>query len=316
MGMIFWSLKDGREEKKNLAGLGKDRDEAFPFWDHLFTAASKTIKLKLASDDESDEETFPLPEIKRTATGIMSNRRPATEASATTSSTSTLDVSDGNNRLTLVAIAKRDAARASLYSRFFRGPILGPDDVFPAPLVGQLPNDIKDCQTDSVGTNNQKRSGDEEDVRSSVKKRKRSPDDDSARAQRKKARKEQKAREEEERRARQREWERENAEAASKVVPEHWKKEKKRHKPESREKEKSKGDGDADQAAKEKGKKKEKSKKSRKDGVIAADVTREETPPKGGALIGVLDPDISEATTPINQPRHERKKKKPRRKEA
>lgn len=62
--------------KKNLNGLGKDRDEAFPFWDQcvllgwflparrayldapsLFTAASKAITIKLASDDEDADET-------------------------------------------------------------------------------------------------------------------------------------------------------------------------------------------------------------------------------------------------------------------
>ena len=58
-------------QKKNLAGLGKDRDEAFPFWDQwaifvfsdmiplkkygsfsLFTAASKSIQLKCSSDSD------------------------------------------------------------------------------------------------------------------------------------------------------------------------------------------------------------------------------------------------------------------------
>jgi len=32
-------------------------------------------------------------------------------------------------RLSLLALAKRETARRGLYSRFFRGPILGPDDV-------------------------------------------------------------------------------------------------------------------------------------------------------------------------------------------
>lgn len=41
-------------QKKTLSGLGKDRDEAFPFWDHLFTAAASTIKLKVHKGDDSD----------------------------------------------------------------------------------------------------------------------------------------------------------------------------------------------------------------------------------------------------------------------
>ncbi|KAJ3830685.1 hypothetical protein F5880DRAFT_1513003 [Lentinula raphanica] len=41
-------------QKKTLAGLGKDRDEAFPFWDHLFSAASQAIKVKIDDSDASD----------------------------------------------------------------------------------------------------------------------------------------------------------------------------------------------------------------------------------------------------------------------
>lgn len=57
-------------QKKTLAGLGKDRDEAFPFWDQyvhitepnfltlnigsLFSAASKAITVKIDDSDASD----------------------------------------------------------------------------------------------------------------------------------------------------------------------------------------------------------------------------------------------------------------------
>lgn len=63
-------------QKRTLAGVGKDRDEAFPFWDQLriyldvlhsikiqrvlsvFAAASSAIQIKLGSDDEaSDSES-------------------------------------------------------------------------------------------------------------------------------------------------------------------------------------------------------------------------------------------------------------------
>lgn len=117
-------------QKKTLSGLGKDRDEAFPFWDHLFTAAASAIKLKLDSDDEVDsgDESGPSSlNFARTQTGIISNRRPADGTPADTSGTST-PVSDAP-RLSLIATAKREAARKGLYSRFFRGPVLGPDPV-------------------------------------------------------------------------------------------------------------------------------------------------------------------------------------------
>ncbi|KAH7928448.1 hypothetical protein BV22DRAFT_1044674 [Leucogyrophana mollusca] len=114
-------------QKKNLAGLGKDRDEAFPFWDHLFTAASKSITIKVTTDDEDEDgndSSAPLT-FTRTATGIISNRRPIT---GTPASGVTTPDSDTTLRLSLISAAKREAAKKGLYSRFFRGPILGPDD--------------------------------------------------------------------------------------------------------------------------------------------------------------------------------------------
>ncbi|KAF9543302.1 hypothetical protein CPC08DRAFT_649937, partial [Agrocybe pediades] len=112
-------------QKKNLAGLGKDRDEAFPFWDHLFTAAAKSIKVHCSSDEEGEsdgESSSNGVSIKRTSTGIFSTRRPAVGVSADSgSSTPSEEGSDTISRLSLLAQAKRDAAKRGLYSRFFRG---------------------------------------------------------------------------------------------------------------------------------------------------------------------------------------------------
>ncbi|KAG6891670.1 hypothetical protein C0992_012719 [Termitomyces sp. T32_za158] len=309
-------------QKRNLAGLGKDRDEAFPFWDHLFTAASKSIQLKLASDDESDEETSLLPEIKRTATGIISNRRPITGASVATSDTSIQDVIDRNPHFNLLTLAKRDAARTSLYARFLRGPILGPDDVFPALPVKSLAGEVEDGQTNHIKTNDQKTNEDNEEAETLGRKRKRSLEDATARAQRKKKRKEEKAIEKEERRALRRE-RRSNDKVASRETSEGTKeKEKrKRRKLESRETEKSKGDC-ADQVLEMKGKKK---KKSRKADLGAADISRKETTLENGECtptvesIGMLVPDAAERTCTDHQPNigiYERKKKKRKREEA
>lgn len=67
--------------------------------------------------------------LARTKTGIISNRRPVAGTPIGTSGTSTpLSASENDTRarLSLLAAAKREAARARLYSRFFRGPVLGP----------------------------------------------------------------------------------------------------------------------------------------------------------------------------------------------
>ncbi|KAF8809549.1 hypothetical protein BYT27DRAFT_7232300 [Phlegmacium glaucopus] len=123
--------------KKNLAGLGKDRDEAFPFWDHLFSAAAKSIQIKCLSDDDEEENGSPTnssnnnTSIKCTSTGILSNRRPI-DGTPATSGTNTPEIAASGSqphRLGLLAAAKRDAAKRGLYSKFFRGPVLGPDTI-------------------------------------------------------------------------------------------------------------------------------------------------------------------------------------------
>ncbi|KAG9315794.1 hypothetical protein JVU11DRAFT_3443 [Chiua virens] len=148
--------------KKNLSGLGKDRDEAFPFWDQyvrpiplyvrltvkrpsLFTAASKTITIKVSTDDDDDDPENPVAQsdpastsvpLRRTTTGIISNRRPVSGTPASISGSTTpnpnpdtdMDVPDTNDeantgitgRLSLMATAKREGRQT--------GPVLGPND--------------------------------------------------------------------------------------------------------------------------------------------------------------------------------------------
>ncbi|KAI5116484.1 hypothetical protein M0805_009053 [Coniferiporia weirii] len=116
-------------QKRTLAGLGKDRDEAFPFWDHLFSVAAKTIQVKIHKDGDDDSsntdaDTPSLPALTRTSTGLLSNKRPLTCTSVSLGETSS---SADAPRMSLLATAKRDAARKGLYARFFRGPVIGPD---------------------------------------------------------------------------------------------------------------------------------------------------------------------------------------------
>jgi nucleolar protein TMA23 len=150
-------------KKRNLAGVGKDRDEAFPFWDHLYSAATKAITIKIADDDDDevdddqneDSSASTTLELKRTTTGIISNRRPLSGTPA--SGISTPD-SDTYSRTSVITIAKREAAKKGLYSRFFRGPILGPDDPInlssppaPSPLHCPYPTSEREIapQTDA-----------------------------------------------------------------------------------------------------------------------------------------------------------------------
>ncbi|KAF8908890.1 hypothetical protein CPB84DRAFT_1703262 [Gymnopilus junonius] len=121
-------------QKRTLAGVGKDRDEAFPFWDHLFSAAAKSIQVKCLSDDEEEGDsasTSSNPTLKRTSTGILSTRRPldGTPADSDCTTPNEVESDSQTSRLSLIAQAKRDAAKRGLYSRFFRGPVHGPETI-------------------------------------------------------------------------------------------------------------------------------------------------------------------------------------------
>ncbi|KAF9019191.1 hypothetical protein BDZ89DRAFT_1020975 [Hymenopellis radicata] len=132
-------------QKKTLSGIGKDRDEAFPFWDHLFSAAAKSIQVKITSSDEeedSDEDTPSAPTLKRTTTGILSNKRPIDGIPATpdpSGSSTPISSTAPIQRLSLLSMAKREAAKRGLYSKFFRGPVLGPDPSVTLPSPSPTP---------------------------------------------------------------------------------------------------------------------------------------------------------------------------------
>ncbi|KAF5366302.1 hypothetical protein D9758_005733 [Tetrapyrgos nigripes] len=180
-------------QKNNLGGLGKDRDEAFPFWDHLFTAASKAITLKIDNSDESDTDstTPPVPLLKRTSTGILSNRRPVDLPSTSTSGTSTPEPS---NRLSLLAHAKREAARRHLYSRFYRGLVITQDTD-----TETLPTEEPEVPTIAIhSSESPSTSTSSPNTDANTKKRKRKPssdevDGDAERKERKRLKKEKKA---------------------------------------------------------------------------------------------------------------------------
>ncbi|EPQ54459.1 hypothetical protein GLOTRDRAFT_93964 [Gloeophyllum trabeum ATCC 11539] len=121
-------------QKKTMAGVGRDRDEAFPFWDHLYSAAAKAIKLKVANSDEEDsadmEPSTSVVSFARTRTGIISNRRPV-DGTPAASGTATPDSAPSDSsmpRVSLLTLARREAVKRGLYSMFFRGPVLGPDE--------------------------------------------------------------------------------------------------------------------------------------------------------------------------------------------
>ncbi|KAH9065485.1 hypothetical protein EDB87DRAFT_1829055 [Lactarius vividus] len=121
-------------QKRTLAGIGKDRDEAFPFWDHLFTVAASAIQIECFSSDDEDGDASTRNvrsstlDLRQTSTGILSNLPPVVGTPISSDDISPDTISGSSTpRLSIMALAKREAARRGLYSRFFRGPVLGPD---------------------------------------------------------------------------------------------------------------------------------------------------------------------------------------------
>ncbi|KAB5589260.1 hypothetical protein CTheo_7297 [Ceratobasidium theobromae] len=112
-------------QKKTLGGIGKDRDESFAFWDHLYDVAAKTIKLKIPGDDspaDSDQDGQNFAVLHRTKTGILSNRQPTTLPTPSSSKSSSPPPS--SSPPSILSLAKKEAARRFLYSRFLRGPVI------------------------------------------------------------------------------------------------------------------------------------------------------------------------------------------------
>ncbi|THH20114.1 hypothetical protein EW146_g1216 [Bondarzewia mesenterica] len=213
-------------QKKTLAGLGKDRDEAFPFWDHLFAAAASAIQVKISSDDENEQGVVTSTvELKRTATGILSNRRPLTGTPAFSGTATPSDsISDPfTSRLGLMALAKREAAKRGLYSRFFRGPVIGPDDVQIEMVKTEavlIRSPERKTETGQKTAHSTSKDGDDNEVAGKRKRKKRKADEaqmddaEARRQERKRQKKELKEAEKTERKAKRKEEKREAKEAA------------------------------------------------------------------------------------------------------
>ncbi|KAG8935542.1 hypothetical protein FRC02_007686 [Tulasnella sp. 418] len=116
-------------QKKSLSGVGRDRDDQFAFWDHIYSVSAQTISIKLHSDEEDDTGASPSPDpgiIQRTHTGIISHRRPHINSSGSCTPIMVNGPESGSvtPKLSVMALARREAAKRGLYSRFYRGPII------------------------------------------------------------------------------------------------------------------------------------------------------------------------------------------------
>jgi hypothetical protein len=101
-----------------------DGDEDSVSWP--FAQSHPILTICLQDTPQPSGSSTPLD---RTSTGIISNKPQKVGLSALT----TLAASKVTG-LSVMALAKRESARRGLYSRFFRGPVLGPDTEGPPVL--------------------------------------------------------------------------------------------------------------------------------------------------------------------------------------
>lgn len=149
-------------QKKTLAGVGKDRDTSFAWWEMLFHSVANKSKSASASTESSGSATpsvssrlllvssqrvrrglststflvrFPSLQHdtqRRTTTGILSHRPPPSGSSTPTSVPSGAVRSSGDP----LADARREAVRRQLYSSFMRRSVIeGSEDAGVAPAT-------------------------------------------------------------------------------------------------------------------------------------------------------------------------------------
>merc|ERR1712230_97565 len=97
-------------QKKTLAGVGKDRDTSFAWWEMLFHSVANKSKSASASTESSGSATPSHDTQRRTTTGILSHRPPPSGSSTPTSVPSGAVRSSGDP----LADARREAVRRQL----------------------------------------------------------------------------------------------------------------------------------------------------------------------------------------------------------
>ncbi|GAA5983976.1 hypothetical protein JCM11641_001412 [Rhodosporidiobolus odoratus] len=176
-------------QKKNLGGIGKDRDTSFAWWDAVFTSVATKV-------GTTERELHMQTEQRITSTGIMSHRPPPIGSSANSSETFS---ANSGKRLNLdaMAAAKVEYARKQLYSGFMRGTTLKPDEE----AGQQKENDAIAARKADGGKGKKRKREDKDEEAAAKKERKEARRVRKAEKAEKKARKESKRAEKEAKRA-------------------------------------------------------------------------------------------------------------------
>ncbi len=99
-----------------------------------FSSRSQHDNTSFSFAQDTSDGPSTRPHLHRTSTGIISHRRPISGTPALSNSGSTTPSSSSDpftrrRNISLLTAAKQEAARRTLYSMFFRGPVMRSDDV-------------------------------------------------------------------------------------------------------------------------------------------------------------------------------------------
>ncbi|WVW85077.1 hypothetical protein I302_107113 [Kwoniella bestiolae CBS 10118] len=99
-------------QKKTLSGIGKDRDEAVPFWDHIFAATAASLFSSPSPSVSPGPSSWAPPPVQADTKGRIISKPHE------------LIVAKPKLSINAAARAGRELARRGLYSRFLRGKVL------------------------------------------------------------------------------------------------------------------------------------------------------------------------------------------------
>ncbi|KAI9634649.1 uncharacterized protein MKK02DRAFT_37529 [Dioszegia hungarica] len=112
-------------QKKTLSGVGKDRDEAVPFWDQIFAATAASLSLPSTPLSTSPAPSSPnCTAITPKLADPRTNKSGSWQTSGTSSS-----APRGQGGLSVGVRVSRDMARRGLYSKFFRGAVVQEEEL-------------------------------------------------------------------------------------------------------------------------------------------------------------------------------------------
>ncbi|WVQ96609.1 hypothetical protein IAU59_003714 [Kwoniella sp. CBS 9459] len=115
-------------QKKTLSGIGKDRDEAVPFWDHIFAATAASLFSASPTPAPSNSGSpGPGPSSSSWAPSPLNVDSRGNKLAPAPGDLTVGSAAKPKLSINATARAGKELARRGLYSRFLRGKVLVPE---------------------------------------------------------------------------------------------------------------------------------------------------------------------------------------------